>query len=73
MPRMLIKNANILSMDPEVGDFDDADILIEDNKIAAVGPNIEAGDAEVVDGRGRIVTPGLVNAHIHTWEYQLRG
>jgi len=73
MKRILIQHANILSMDPAVGDFDDADILIEDNKIAAVGPNIEAGDAEVVDGRGRIVTPGLVNAHIHTWEYQLRG
>ncbi|MDM0084256.1 amidohydrolase family protein, partial [Variovorax sp. J31P179] len=73
MKRILIQHANILSMDPAVGDFDDADILIEGDKILAVGPNIEAGDAEVVDGRGRIVTPGLVNAHIHTWEYQLRG
>ncbi|RZL93835.1 MAG: cytosine deaminase, partial [Variovorax sp.] len=73
MSRLLIKNANILSMDPAVGDFDDADILIENERIVAVGPNLEAGDAEVVDGRGRIVMPGFVNAHIHTWEYQLRG
>ncbi|RZI74697.1 MAG: hypothetical protein EOP80_10125, partial [Variovorax sp.] len=73
MTRILIKNATILSMDAAVGDFDDADILIEDDKIVAVGPNLEAGDAEVVNGRGRIVMPGFVNAHIHTWEYQLRG
>ncbi|TFZ04991.1 amidohydrolase family protein [Ramlibacter rhizophilus] len=70
---LLIKNATILSMDPAVGDFADADILVQGDKIAAVGPNLNAGDAEVVDGRGRIVTPGMVNAHIHTWEYQLRG
>ena len=73
MKRILIQHANILSMDPAVGDFDDADILIEDGRIVAVGPKLSAGDAEIVDGRGRIVTPGLVNAHIHTWEYQLRG
>ena len=35
MKRLLIKNANILSMDPAVGDFDDADILIEDGTIVA--------------------------------------
>src|SRR5215469_13254838 len=73
MSQLLIKNACILSMDPAVGDFEDADILVENERIVAVGPNLAAGDAEVIDGRGRIVTPGLVNAHIHTWEYQLRG
>ncbi len=73
MKRTLIQHANVLSMDSSVGDFEDADILIENDRIVAVGPNLAAGDAEVIDGRGRIVTPGLVNAHIHTWEYQLRG
>lgn len=73
MKRLLIKNANILSMDPAVGDFEDADILIEDDTIVAVQPDIQADGAEIVDGKHRIVTPGLVNAHIHTWEYQLRG
>ncbi|RDI24387.1 cytosine/adenosine deaminase-related metal-dependent hydrolase, partial [Pseudacidovorax intermedius] len=73
MSRLLIKNACILSMDPQVGDHEDADILVEGERIVAVGPGLDAGDAERIDGRGRIVTPGLVNAHIHTWEYQLRG
>ena len=73
MSRKLIQNAAILSMDPSVGDFADGNILVDGAKIVAVGPNIRADDAEVIDGRGCIVTPGLVNAHIHTWEYQLRG
>lgn len=73
MKRLLIKNASILSMDPAVGDFDDGDILIEDERIVAVQPNLQVADAEIVDGSHRLVTPGLVNAHIHTWEYQLRG
>jgi len=30
-------------------------------------------DTEVVDGRGRIVLPGLINAHMHTWQTALRG
>src|SRR5688572_9946830 len=73
MTRTLIQNACVLSMDPAVGDFDEADILIEGEKILAVGPRLGAEADEVVDGRGRIVTPGMVNAHIHTWEFQLRG
>src|SRR3954465_7091247 len=36
-------------------------------------PSIEAANAEVIDGRGRIVIPGLVNAHMHTWQTALRG
>lgn len=73
MKLTLIKNAAVLSMDPAIGDFEQADILIEDDKIAAVGPGLNAPGAEIVDGRHRIVMPGMVNAHIHTWEYQLRG
>ena len=73
MTRTLIKNATVLSMDPAVGDFADADILIDGETIAAVGPNLLVDDAQVVDGKQRIVMPGMVNAHIHTWEFQLRG
>ncbi|MCC7414377.1 MAG: amidohydrolase family protein [Gammaproteobacteria bacterium] len=73
MKRLLIKNASILSMDPAIGDFDNGDILIEDDRIVAVQPDLDVTDAEIVDGTHRLVLPGLVNAHIHTWEYQLRG
>lgn len=74
--RLLIRDACILSMDPAIGDFERGDILIEGGRIAAVGASLDAGvvtDAQVLDARDRIVIPGLVNAHIHTWEFQLRG
>jgi 5-methylthioadenosine/S-adenosylhomocysteine deaminase len=73
MTRTIIKNATLLSMDPAVGDLADADILVDGETIAAIGPNLNVDGADIVDGRHRIVMPGLVNAHIHTWEFQLRG
>ena len=59
-------------MDPALGDFRPGSILIEDDAIAAVANQIDAADAEVIDGRLFIVIPGLVNAHMHTWQTGLR-
>jgi len=73
MARTLIKNATIVSMDPKIGDLDGGDILIDGEKIVDVGRNLGAADAVIVDGRDRVVIPGMVNAHIHTWEFALRG
>jgi cytosine/adenosine deaminase-related metal-dependent hydrolase len=70
--RTVIRNAIVLSMDPVVGDFRDADVLVEDGRIAAVAPNLSVDDAESIDGRGRIVIPGIVNGHMHTWQTGLR-
>lgn len=46
--------------------FEVADLLIQDGEIARVGPGIEASGAEVIDASGRIVIPGLINAHTHS-------
>jgi cytosine/adenosine deaminase-related metal-dependent hydrolase len=73
MNRVLIKGATIVTMDETLGDLTSGDLLVEGDRIAAVQPNIDAGDAEIVDGQGRIVIPGLVNAHMHTWQTALRG
>lgn len=73
MASTLIKGATIVTMDPRIGDVEGGDILIEGDTIAAIDHNLSVAGASVVDGRDRIVIPGLVNAHIHTWEYQLRG
>src|SRR5258706_6398497 len=73
MSSTLIQNATVVSMDPAIGDLDGGDILIDGEKIVAVGRNINATHATVIDGRGYIVIPGMVNAHIHTWEFALRG
>ena len=73
MSRTLIKNATLVSMDPKIGNPEGADILIDGEKIAAVGKNLLAGDAIVIDASNSIVIPGMINAHIHTWEFSLRG
>jgi 5-methylthioadenosine/S-adenosylhomocysteine deaminase len=63
----------VLSMDPKIGDIYAGDVLIEDDRIAAVGPSIETGDAEVIDTTGCIVMPGFIDSHRHTWETVIRG
>ncbi|HTZ80465.1 MAG TPA: amidohydrolase family protein [Stellaceae bacterium] len=73
MRRLLIKSGTIVTMDRGVPDLPKGDLLIEDDRIAAVAPAIDAGDAEVIDAAGRIVMPGFVNAHQHTWQTALRG
>ena len=55
--RILLKGGIVLSLDPRVGDFEKADVLIDGEKSAQVAPNIAAGDAEVVDCAGTIVMP----------------
>lgn len=67
MNRTLIKNADILSMDARLGELR-GDVLIEDGRIAAIGPALQAQDAEVVDAAGMILMPGLIDAHRHVWE-----
>lgn len=70
-PRLLLKNACVLTLDPELGDFERADVLVDGARIAAVGPNL-AADAEIVDAAGTIVMPGFVDTHRHMWQGALR-
>ncbi len=48
------------------------DLLIDDDRIAAVGRLDDVTDADVVDARDRIVLPGLVDTHRHMWQTALR-
>ncbi|MCK1476840.1 amidohydrolase family protein [Bradyrhizobium sp. 197] len=74
MRHTLIKSAVIISMDDAIGDFSTGDVLIERNRIVDVRPSIDVGsDPEIVEAEGRIVIPGLINAHMHTWQTALRG
>ncbi len=70
--RYLIKGGSVMSMDPKVGDFAEADVLVEGKKIVAVGPNLRAWGVPVIDARGRIVMPGFVDTHHHLFETALR-
>jgi 5-methylthioadenosine/S-adenosylhomocysteine deaminase len=69
---ILIKGGIVLSLDRAVGDFEQADILIEGKKISAVRPNISAPNAQVIDAKNRIVMPGFVDTHRHMWQGTLR-
>jgi cytosine/adenosine deaminase-related metal-dependent hydrolase len=71
--RVLLTGATVLSMDPAVGDFARADVLLEGGRIAAIGPILDAaGDAIIVDVSGRILIPGFQDTHRHCWQNQLR-
>jgi 5-methylthioadenosine/S-adenosylhomocysteine deaminase len=70
--RILIKNAIVLSQDPSIGELPEADVLVDDDRIADVGPNLSADGAEVIDATGDIVIPGFVDTHRHTWETSIR-
>ncbi len=70
--RYIIRGGSVMSMDPHVGDFPQADVLVEGKKILAVGPNLSAGGADVIDARGRIVMPGFIDTHHHQFETALR-
>lgn len=50
------------------GEGPETDILIDDGQIVAIGTDLDAGDAEVVDARGQIVLPGFVDLHTHLRE-----
>jgi cytosine/adenosine deaminase-related metal-dependent hydrolase len=73
MRRLLIKSGTIVTADPGAPDLACGDLLIEDDRIAAVAPAIDVDDAEVIDASRAIVMPGLVDAHLHTWQTCLRG
>ncbi|MFJ1607982.1 amidohydrolase family protein [Streptomyces sp. NPDC088253] len=70
--RILFTGATIVTMDPGHGVIDRGDLLVEGDTITAVGPDLSAGDAVVVDATGTILAPGFVDTHRHAWEAQLR-
>jgi 5-methylthioadenosine/S-adenosylhomocysteine deaminase len=71
--RTLFKGGTVLTLDKSIGDFTVADVLVEGSRIAAVGANLSADDARVIDATGHIVMPGFVNPHQHAWLGLLRG
>jgi 5-methylthioadenosine/S-adenosylhomocysteine deaminase len=70
--RYVIRGGSVMSMDPAVGNFVKADVLVEGKKILAVGPNLSAGGAADIDADGRIVMPGFIDTHHHQFETALR-
>lgn len=62
MPTLLIQNGTIL--DPSQNLERKGDVLLRDGKVAAVGENLGRAD-EVIDAKGALVVPGLIDVHVH--------
>jgi 5-methylthioadenosine/S-adenosylhomocysteine deaminase len=65
--RTLFKGGAIVTMDQKVPNLPIGDVLVDGDRIAAVGVDLQADGAEVIDAAGSIVLPGLVDAHHHMW------
>ena len=66
----------MLTFDEARHEFTRADVLVQGRKIVAVGPDLDVSefeDTQVIDGAGRLVMPGLINAHLHSPGNFLKG
>ncbi|WP_394001949.1 amidohydrolase family protein [Luteimonas sp. WGS1318] len=70
---LLVRNGHVLTMDPQTGDLPRADVLVRDGRIVAVGPDLDPGDARVIDAAGAYVLPGFVDTHSHLYTTTMRG
>jgi cytosine/adenosine deaminase-related metal-dependent hydrolase len=59
-------------MDSNLGDLETGDVHVRDGTIVSVGPSIQLGNVEVIEGRNMICMPGLVDTHWHLWTSLLR-
>ena len=71
--RVLIRCGWLVTLDPAIGDHKGGEVLFRGDRIEAVGRHLDATADEVIEAADKIVMPGLVNAHMHTWETALRG
>jgi len=67
---LLIQGGYVVTVDTSLGDLPEGDVLVTGDVITAVGTGLHtrAPDAEVIDARGRLVIPGLVDTHRHVWQ-----
>src|SRR5271168_167649 len=65
--RTLWKGGAVVTLDPKVPNLPIGDVLVDGDRIAAVGVNLQVDDAQVIDATDCIVMPGLIDAHHHMW------
>lgn len=73
MADIIIKNAYVLTMDPGAGDLKNGTVVIEDGKITEIGEKTKERAETVIDAKGSVVMPGLVNTHTHAAMTLFRG
>ena len=74
---VIISDACIITMNPHRDILDKGSILIEGNRIAAIGTKAQLSnghpEARIIDGAGQILIPGMVNTHTHLFQTLLKG
>ena len=70
--RYVIRNGYVMTMEPgtpgansSFGEFIEGDVLVDGKTIAAIGRNLNAGNATEIDARGKVVMPGFIDTHHH--------
>ena len=71
---LVFRNATVLTMDDAHHVLEGADVLVEGDRISAIGPGLQdpEGTAEI-DATGGIVMPGMIDTHRHMWQTAMRG
>jgi 5-methylthioadenosine/S-adenosylhomocysteine deaminase len=69
---VVIRDAYVMTMEPGQADLPRGDVHVDNGVIVEIGTELAAPGAEVIDGRGFIVMPGLIDTHWHMWTTLLR-
>jgi len=69
--RLLISGGQVLF--PAEDEVREVEVLVVDERIEGIGPDLGVTDAQVIDASGMVVLPGFVDTHRHNWQTQLRG
>ncbi|MEW1828758.1 amidohydrolase family protein [Streptomyces sp. NPDC088196] len=71
---ILITGGHVVTLDETLGDVPGGDVRVRDGVITQIGVGLRPGpDTEVVDARGRLVIPGLIDTHRHVWQGAIAG
>ena len=63
----VVRGATVLTIDPKIGDLERGDVHVRNGTIVAVARELSPPGAQIIDGRGTICMPGLIETHWHHW------
>ncbi|MCD2192148.1 amidohydrolase family protein [Actinomycetospora endophytica] len=71
---VVLRGGTVLTLDGAHTVLTGADVLVVDDRIAGIGPDLAVPDGtEEIDARGGIVMPGMIDTHRHMWQTAMRG
>jgi 5-methylthioadenosine/S-adenosylhomocysteine deaminase len=71
--RTLLRGGYVVTMDDDLGDIENGDVVLAGDQIEAVGSDLQVDVDETVLLDGKLVLPGLIDSHIHLWQSPLGG